>query len=215
MDTLKKLLNATKEATLPDVPGTFGKLSKLLLLTSVGILTASPGWAVVVAPTSIVVSVPAGSNNSQPAGNITYTGNGGASGATTSALSSNGQTVTNAFVDDILLSSITFAGTTISSTSNPATTRIRPGLSNTQGTGALVSSGRNFISATYGGTSVTSPTPPNTTRDTGSDGNPNPYVTSSGNPNAVYVAPGPGAQTAAAQDSAIQAAFSSLSLSQG
>ena len=217
MDTLKKLLMATKAATLPDVPGAFRKLSQVMLLTSVSVLTASPGWAVVLAPTTITVTVPdrvAGtddSNNSQADGtSITYTGNGGASGAATSALSNSGQTISNPFVDDILLSSITFAGTTINSTSTPATNGIRPGLSNSQGTGAFVSFGRDFISATYGGTSTTA-----TTRDTSSDGNPNPYVTSSGNANAVYVAPGPNAQTPANQDAAIQAAFSSLSLSQG
>ena len=54
MDTLKKLIMTTKEATLPDAGAFVRKLSKVLLLTSVGtVFLASPGWAVVVAPTSI------------------------------------------------------------------------------------------------------------------------------------------------------------------
>ena len=204
MDTLKKLLNATKEATLPDVLGTFRKLSKVLLLTSVGILTASPGWAVVLAPTSITVRVlgTAGgtdeSTNTQEDGSIvTYTGNGGTSG-TGSALTSS-QTATTAFVDDIILNSITFGSGATATTINAAT-GLRPGLSNSRGSGAVVTAGRNLISATYGDS------------DTDTDGNPNPFVTS-GNPTIAYTAT-PN-QTPSVQDTAIQAAYSSLSLSQG
>lgn len=198
MDTLKKLLNATKEAALPDVPGTFGKLSKLLLLTSVGIFTASPGWAVVVAPTSITVRVPSGTTNGQTPGIITYTGPGGASGPTAALNSTPAQTAATSFVDDAILNSITFGSTTISN--------LTPGLRNTRGAGALVTLDRNQISATYGD------------NDTASDNNPNPFVTS-GSGTTAYADPSVAANTNArrpeVQDTAIQAAFSSLSLSQG
>ncbi len=167
MDTLKKLLMATEEAILPDVSGALCKLSQVLLLTSVGILTASPGWAVVLAPTNITVTIPSGTTNQQGAGTRIYTGPGGTSSPAAALNSNPPQTAATSFVDDILLSSITFAGTTINSS-----TGIRSGLSNSRGAGALVvtppggtSPRRDLISATYGDT------------DTNSDGNNNPFVT--------------------------------------
>ena len=194
MDTLKKLLNAAKEATLPDVPGTFRKLSKVLLLTSVGIFTASPGWAVTVAPTSITVRVPSGTTNGQTPGIINYTGSG--------LVSTPAQTAATSFVDDIILDSITFGSGATATT----ITSLTPGLRNSRGAGAFVTLNRNQISATYGDT------------DTASDNNPNPFVTSGSGTNAYAdpsVAANTNARLPAVQDTAIQAAFSSLSLSQG
>lgn len=194
MDTSKKLTMATKAALLPNFPQAFvRKLSKVLLLTSVGtVLIGSPGWSVVVAPTSITVSVPAnGTNPAAVRGTTqTYSRTGTATVLTGS---------TAAYVDDVLLQSITFNNVIIG---NTPTSRITPALARgaNQGPGAEVTAGRSRISATYGDD------------DTAADGNPNPFVTS-GSGTTAYT--NPPNQTPAVQDTAIQAAYSSLSLSQG
>ncbi len=187
MDISKKLTMATKAPLLPNFSQAFvRKLSKVLLLTSVGtVLTASPGWAVTVAPTSITVSVPAnGTNPAAVRGTTqTYSRTGTATVLTGS---------TAAYVDDVLLQSVTFDGVTLST--------LRPSLSSSQGSGALVTTGRNLVSAAYGDT------------DSNTDGNDNPYV-KSGSGTTAYSATVN--QTPAVQDTAIQAAYSSLSLSEG
>jgi hypothetical protein len=67
-------------------------LSKVLLLASMGtVLTTSPGWAAVLKPTGMTVTVPSNSNN---------TGTGSSS---------------SPYNDDILLNSLTFGGTTFQS----------------------------------------------------------------------------------------------------
>lgn len=197
---------ATKAALLPDFPQAFGrKLSKALLLTSVGtVLTASPGWAVVVAPTSITVAVPgtAGgideSNNTQADGStFTYSRTG-----TATSLTSTQTGASTAFVDDVLLRSITFAGVTFqrNSTYNIVeAVRVR------------VTSGRANINAEFGDQDLAN--------NGGSDGNPNPFVSAgvattgtnlSGETNAIRESQDP-----YIQDRALSAAFNSLSISQG
>ncbi len=188
----------TKAKLLPNLSQAFvGKLSEVLLLTSVGILTASPGWAVVVAPTSITVSVPAGSNNAQADGSTqTY------SLPATAPISA-----ANTYVDDVLLQSITFSGTTFTSTNL---------LRDTQR--FEVTAGRANINAEYGqgGTTASYIGGTATITDTNSDTNPNPFVSSGSSTEGTYV---PAATRESVnpiiQDAALQAAFNSLSISQG
>lgn len=201
MDISKKLTMATKAPLLPNFSQAFvRKLSKVLLLTGVGtVLTASPGWAVAVAPTSITVSVPGTtantadeSTNTQVDGStFTYTGSGGTAGSG-SALTSTQTGAGTAFVDDVILQSVTFAGTTLST--------LRPSLSSSGGSGARVITGRNLVSAAYGDT------------DSNTDNNANPYVKSGSGATAYNATIN---QDPAVQDTAIQAAYNSLSLSEG
>lgn len=153
----------------------FSKLSQILLLISSGIvLTELPGLTVALAPTSGSVILP-------PTGTSNNVGRNGISAA-------------SAFVDDIILDTITFSGVTFS--------RTQGALSYAQQ--ATVTSGREYINAEYGDS------------DTGSDANPNPYVAagiiSEGTPlsNSTRESTDP-----AIQDRAITAAFNSLSLAQG
>lgn len=164
MDTLKKLSIASKAAFFAH---------KILLLTSLGtVLTASPGWATGIKPSSMTVSVPAGSNNG----------------------TRDGKSAATAFIDDILLDTITFGGVTFQSQNSAfkAAQRVE------------VTSGAGQINAEYGDS------------DTGSDGNPNPFV-SGGIVSEGASLPNITRESADStiQDSAIEAAFSSLSLSQG
>lgn len=103
------------------------RLAKALLLASFGAaLAASPGRAMVIAPTSLTVVVPTGSNNAQADGSrYTY------SRTTGTALvsdSGNPAGASTAFVDDILLNSVTFGGTTFSSGSSNIVTVTRANL---------------------------------------------------------------------------------------
>lgn len=180
----------TKAELMPNFPQAFvGKLSKVLLLTSVGILTTSPGWAVTIGPTSLTVSVPVGSNNSQADGSTQTYSRTTQTGVQPLAIT-NG--VAGTYVDDVLLQTIIFSGTTFNSTNLSATERFN------------VTVGQNNINAEYGDS------------DTGSDGNPNPFVS------AGIVAEGAAVPDAtrestnpAIQNPALQAAFNSLSISQG
>jgi len=101
MDTWKKLSMAhknthqfsndlmPKDATKKSRKSQQRYLSKVLLLASMGtVLTTSPGWAAVLKPTNMTVTVPSGTRN---------TGTGSS---------------TSPYNDDILLNSLTFGGTT-------------------------------------------------------------------------------------------------------
>lgn len=189
MDTLKKRLMADKAALLPNFSRAFVcKLSQVLLLISVSTgLTASPGWAVALKPNKIVVSVPSNSNN--PQGNGDYNYNADNSAAPTK-LTGN----TQAYVDDVLLKEMEFGGGTIFLTN----TNMR------QSARAQVFSNRSAINAEFGDS------------DTGSDSNPNPFV-SAGiiNEGATLSDATRESTDSNIQDRAIQSAFNSLSLSQG
>lgn len=174
MDTLKKLSMATR---------------KVLLLTSVGtVLTASPGWAVPIRPISLDVSSPVTrSCSSRVTTNCTNNG------------TQNGTSASTAYIDDILLNSITFgSSTTFQRTTNQTTNQIRTIQD------ARVFTGRGNINAEYGD------------QDDSRDGNPNPFVSagivSSGNPSDAQRE---STNPTATQDNAIRASFSTLSLSQG
>lgn len=102
MNTLKKLSVANRAAfvahmlpALPVFPGAFvRKLSTVLLLTSFGtVLTALPGWAVALKPTSVTVSIPTGSKNGTRDGSLS-----------------------KPYVDDILLNTLVFPSATFKST---------------------------------------------------------------------------------------------------
>lgn len=197
MDNLKKLLT-TPTALLPGFSRAYaGKLSKVLLLTSVGILTASPScWAVVLAPTSLTVVVPTGSNNPQEDGlALTYTRTGSATSLT--ATNPNATNARQTYVDDILLNTVTFAGTTFQNSSNS--------FRNVQQ--LQVTSQRQNINAEFGDS------------DTISDLNPNPFVSAGvaneGDNLGGITNPTRESTVPNTQDRALTAAFNSLSISQG
>lgn len=191
MDISKKLPIANR-AALVSMPQAFvSKLSKILLLTSIGtVLAASPGWAVALKPTQLSVSVPAGSNNPQADGStLTYNIQGSGS---TAKLVGTTTAATQTFVDDVLLSTITFGGVTLNSGNMRQASKAR------------VVSGRTYINAEYGD------------QDTGSDGNPNPFVSAGDIAEGATLPPAIRESTdPSIQDKAIREAFNSLSLSQG
>lgn len=158
----------------PDFPGAFvSNLSKVLLLASVGtVLTTSPGWAAVLKPTSVNVTVPTNSQNG----------------------TRNGASAGQAYVDDILLDSITFSGTTFRSNNGQFRAIER----------ANVISGAANVNAEFGD------------NDTGSDGNPNPFV-SAGIISEGATLPETTRESTdpSIQSSSIRAAFNSLSVAQG
>lgn len=169
----KCLMTGKMLPTLPDFSGAFlRRLSKVLLLTSVStVLTASPGWAVVLTPTNVSVSTPSGSNNG--------TLNGSSS---------------QPYTDDILLNTVTFGSVTFQSTGNAFRTVQR----------AAVITNRSGVNAEFGD------------NDTGSDLNSNPFVTAGIlNEGASLPSTTRESTVQAVQDAAVQAAFNSLSLSQG
>ncbi len=122
-------------------------------------------------PTDMTVTVPAGSNNPAGAG-----------------------TSSTPFVDDALLTTITFGGTTFSVGADSFRDVLRAG----------VITNRDDVNAEFGDS------------DTGSDGNPNPFVTAGIINEGDPLPSGTRESTdPAIQDPAIAAAFSSLSIVQG
>ncbi len=135
------------------------------------------------------------SANSQVDGSVlTYTGPGGTSGSGVALTGTpTAQTAATAFVDDAIMQSVTFGGTTLSA--------LRPALAAGQG-GAQVVGSSTLINPTYGDS------------DTNTDGNNTPFA-KSGNPGLAYSGTTAPTQTAAQKDAAIQAAYNSLSLTEG
>lgn len=164
MDTLKKLSMATKAVFLAhrdtnQINSQFplDYLRKLLLLTSVGVLIASPGWAVPIKPNSLSVSSPSGTTNP--------TGSGTGSSS-------------RPYVDDVILNSITFG-----SSSNPvAFRRTNNEIRTIQN--ARVITGRANINAEYGDSDTNSDGNPNPFVSAGiiSSGNPPDATRESTNP---------------------------------